>query len=188
MALVRMSGKAKDGGTSVNQEAKSSNDRAGAGPSRRGLLYWTVLTLCGVALAEAAWVVFSFLKPRPARVGAEGQGTLIVAGPVDGFEPNSVTAFQKGKFYLVRLEDGGFLALHRECTHLGCTVPWSAEERRFACPCHASAFDIRGDVIAPPAPRALDLFPVRIENRIVKVQIDRPITRQRFEPGQVARV
>ena len=27
------------------------------------------------------------------------------------FEPGSVTAFPRGKFYLVKLEDGGFLAL-----------------------------------------------------------------------------
>ena len=37
------------------------------------------------------------------------------------------------------------------------------------CPCHASSFDITGDVLSPPAPRPLDIFPVRIENDIVKV-------------------
>ena len=31
----------------------------------------------------------------------------------------------------------------------------SAAEQRFICPCHSSAFDIRGDVVNPPAPRAL---------------------------------
>ena len=46
----------------------------------------------------------------------------------------TVSAFPAGQFYLVRLKDGGFLALHRECTHLGCTVPWVAERARFACP------------------------------------------------------
>ena len=43
----------------------------------------------------------------------------------------------------VCLEDGGFLALHRQCTHLGCTVPWVPARQAFVCPCHASAFDIR---------------------------------------------
>jgi cytochrome b6-f complex iron-sulfur subunit len=98
-----------------------------------------------------------------------------------------VTAFREGKFYLVRLDDGGFLALHRTCTHLGCTVPWIADDGRFTCPCHASSFDIRGDVTSPPAPRALDLFPVRIENGVVKVVADRPIRRHSFEQSQVAR-
>jgi cytochrome b6-f complex iron-sulfur subunit len=84
------------------------------------------------------------------------------------------------------LTDGGFLALSRKCTHLGCTVPWLEKEKRFACPCHASAFDIAGDVISPPAPRALDIYPVTIENDIVKVDISKPIKRTEFRFDQAA--
>ncbi len=156
-------------------------------PSRRGFLGKAWLLLGGVALAEAAWVASEFLRPRRRpKVGGD-DGALIVAGPVDRFEKGSVTAFQEGRFYLARLADGGFLALSRECTHLGCTVPWVAEEDRFVCPCHASSFDITGEVLSPPAPRALDLFPVRIENDIVKVDISGPVTRQGFSTSQVVR-
>jgi cytochrome b6-f complex iron-sulfur subunit len=98
-----------------------------------------------------------------------------------------VTAFPEGRFYLARLADGGFLALHRECTHLGCTVPWIAEEDRFVCPCHASSFDLTGNVLSPPAPRPLDIFPVRIENDIVKVDLTRTIKRDGFAISQVVR-
>jgi cytochrome b6-f complex iron-sulfur subunit len=154
---------------------------------RRSFLSGLWLVLGGVALAEAVWVAVSFLRPRRQGAGAGDGAGVIVAGPVERFEPDSVTAFREGKFYLVRLVDGGFLALHRRCTHLGCTVPWIADDRRFACPCHASVFDIRGDVLSPPAPRALDLFAVRIENGIVKVDTSRPIRRDAFEPGQVTR-
>jgi len=175
----------KAGETRVNE--KADNEAARDLPSRRSLLHWLALALGGLALIEAVWVAASFLRPRKRGDNAKGS-TLVVAGPVDSFEPNSVTAFQKGKFYLVRLENGGFLALHRKCTHLGCTVPWDEEERRFACPCHASSFDIRGDVLSPPASRALDLFAVRIENDIVKVETNQPVTRKRFEPSQVARL
>jgi len=166
----------------LTQNTESTPD-----PSRRSLLYKLALGLGGVALFEGVWVAASFMRPRREKHTADAGDGIIVAGPVDRFEPNSVTAFQKGRFYLVRLEDGGFLALDRRCTHLGCTVPWIADQQRFACPCHASVFDIRGDVINPPAPRALDLLPVRIENEIVKVETGRRITRQKFEPGQVAR-
>ena len=111
----------------------------------------------------------------------------MVAGPVDRFEVGTVTAFPAGKFYLSRIEDGGFLALSRRCTHLGCTVPWVAEEGRFICPCHASSFDLRGEVLSPPAPRALDLHPVRIENGVVKVDTATTVTRLAFAPSQVTR-
>jgi cytochrome b6-f complex iron-sulfur subunit len=97
-----------------------------------------------------------------------------------------VRAFPGGQFYLVRLADGGFLALSSKCTHLGCTVPWNEKQRSFPCPCHASTFDEKGDVLSPPATRALDLFPVVIEGGIVKVDTSRRIARARFEPGQVA--
>jgi cytochrome b6-f complex iron-sulfur subunit len=144
------------------------------------------LLLGGVALAEAGWIVSDFFKPRRSR-RMDDSNSVIVAGPVDRFQPGSVTAFPEGRFYLARLADGGFLALHRECTHLGCTVPWIDAEGRFVCPCHASSFDITGDVLSPPAPRPLDIFPVRIENDIVKVDTGRAIKRQSFTASQVVR-
>ena len=113
--------------------------------------------------------VFAFLKPSPKKSSAVDRAAIIVAGPVDNFQPGTVTAFVRGKFYLARLEDGGFLALSSSCTHLGCTVPWVAKENKFICPCHSSEFDIRGEVISPPAPRALDLYQIVIENNVLKV-------------------
>ena len=156
-------------------------------PSRRSFLGKLWLLLGGAALAEAVWIVSDFFKPRRSRAADDAASLVIVAGPVDRFEPGSVTAFPKGRFYLARLADGGFLALHRECTHLGCTVPWVATEERFVCPCHASSFDITGDVLSPPAPRPLDVFPVRIENDIVKVDTRRAVKRQSFVASQVVR-
>jgi cytochrome b6-f complex iron-sulfur subunit len=150
---------------------------------RRRALVWATLGLVGAALAEATWIVVSFVRPRRERA-AEDQGSLVVAGAVDDFAAGSVTAVPAGRFYLVRLEDGGFLALHRRCPHLGCTVPWEEKTRRFVCPCHGSSFDARGDLQSPPAPRALDLFPVRIENGLVKVDVSRPVERSRFEASQ----
>ena len=88
-----------------------------------------------VALAEAAAAVGIYLWPRKSKPREGGYGGVVTAGPVASFEPGSVTAFAKGQFYLVRLKDGGFLALSRKCTHLGCTVPWNEAERKFACPC-----------------------------------------------------
>jgi cytochrome b6-f complex iron-sulfur subunit len=155
-----------------------------SGPPRRRFLVVALLGLAAVALVEYLGVIVDFLRPRRQRTSGDA---VVVAGPVERFQPNSVSAFPEGKFYLVRLEDGGFLALSRVCTHLGCTVPWSTEEQRFACPCHSSTYDIHGDVLSPPAPRALDLYPVRIENQIVKVVTGTTIRRNSFESAQVTR-
>ena len=153
-------------------------------PPRRSFLRKIWLILGGVALAELVWVVFSFLGSR--KDNQQGDSDAIIsAGKVDDYARGSVTAFPRGAFYLVRLEDGGFLALSRRCTHLGCTVPWSEKEKRFICPCHSSAFDISGAVIGTPAPRALDLFRLWIENDTLFVDAGHPIKRASFDKAQI---
>jgi cytochrome b6-f complex iron-sulfur subunit len=146
-------------------------------------MLWIGLGL--LAFAELVGVVVAYLRPRKSKTKAGDFGTIIEAGEVDSFPLDSVTAFVRGRFYLARLEDGGFLALSRKCTHLGCTVPWLSKEKKFACPCHSSTFDIRGDVVNPPAPRALDIYHISIENNIVQVDTGRRIKRAAFLPEQV---
>ncbi len=154
-------------------------------PSRRSFLNKLWIALGLVALAEVVAVVFAFLRSNKSEVRDADSNVMVTAGAVSKFEPNSVTAFVRGRFYLARLEDGGFLALSRKCTHLGCTVPWVEKEMKFACPCHASAFDINGDVINSPAPRPLDIYPISIENNIVKVDTSKPMKRSEFRAEQV---
>jgi cytochrome b6-f complex iron-sulfur subunit len=144
---------------------------------------WAFLGM--IALAELIWVVLSYLKPVRNQEAMGEFGGRIMAGPTGSFEPNSVTAFPRGHFYLACLKDGGFLAIHRKCTHLGCTVPWVEEEQQFVCPCHSSAFDIQGAVIRSPANRALDIFPVFIENNVVFVDTGQAKKRSAFSPDQV---
>ena len=153
--------------------------------SRRSLLTKLWIGLGLVALFEALGVVFAFLQPGKATSRTGAGESIIEAGPVDNFPLESVTAFVRGKFYLARLQDGGFLAISRKCTHLGCTVPWESEKKKFVCPCHASEFDIRGEVISPPAPRALDIYPIVIENNIIKVDTSSQIKRSEFRATHV---
>ena len=156
-----------------------------AEPTRRSFLNILWIILGGVALAEFVAVAFAFLRPSKLKARGEDTDSIITAGAVERFEPNSVTAFVRGKFYLARLEDGGFLALSRTCTHLGCSVPWVEKEMKFACPCHGSAFDITGNIIEAPAPRALDIYPISIENKKIKLDTLEPIKRSTFSAEQV---
>jgi cytochrome b6-f complex iron-sulfur subunit len=153
--------------------------------SRRSFLTKLWMALGALALAEFIGVVIAFLWPRKPPTAEGGFGDIIVAGRVEAFALSTVTAFPMGHFYLCRFEDGGFLALSRKCTHLGCTVPWIEGDKKFVCPCHSSAFDIRGNVINTPAPRALDLYAISIENNIVKVNTGRRIRRTEFRAEQV---
>ncbi|MCI0478716.1 MAG: Rieske 2Fe-2S domain-containing protein [Anaerolineales bacterium] len=151
-------------------------------PSRRDFLRlgWTLLA--GIAAVEAGVIGAGFFLPRL----AEGEfGSVFKCGPVDKFPPGSVTPFNEGRFYLVRTNDNGFLALYRKCTHLGCAVPWDQTKKQFICPCHASVFDENGVVLNPPAPRPLDLFRVSIVSGQVQVDTSQTIARDKFEKSQV---
>ena len=155
-------------------------------PSSRRSFFNKLWILLGfVAMAEIIGLILAFFKPQKQTISAADREAIIVAGSVESFLPGTVTAFIRGKFYLARLQDGGFLALSRTCTHLGCTVPWVARENKFICPCHSSQFDITGEVISPPAPRALDIYQVTIENNVVKVDIGKRIKRSAFDMAQI---
>ncbi|NOY99197.1 MAG: Rieske (2Fe-2S) protein [Chloroflexi bacterium] len=150
--------------------------------SRRDFLKVIWAGLGGAALLEVGGVFLAYLQPRL----AEGEfGSIISVGAVDDFPPGSVTHITNGRFHLARLPDGGFLALYHRCTHLGCTVPWDQAEGRFVCPCHNSQFEVDGEVLNPPAPRPLDIFPITIENGQISVDTGRPVTRQHSDPSQV---
>jgi len=139
------------------------------------------LSLVGLS-AQAAVALLQFFRPR---LDGSGFGGDIAAGTIEEFEPGSVNYIMRGRVYISRLEDGGFLALWQRCTHLGCTVPWREDEGLFHCPCHSSLFNRNGEVIGGPAPRPLDLFPLRVEEDELVVETGRPIVRQRFDPSQI---
>ena len=150
--------------------------------TRRDLLKTTWAVLGGMALLELGVISLAYMQPRL----AEGEfGGMITAGNVADFPNGSVTHIANGRFYLARLADGGFLALYQRCTHLGCSVPWDQEAGQLICPCHSSSFSVEGDVLNPPAPRPLDLFPVFIADGIVQVDTGQPIQRTAFSPDQV---
>ncbi len=160
----------------------SDNGEKQSGVSRRQFLTigWGVSL---VALVGQAGVAFlNFFKPT---IKAGGYGGEVVAGKPQEFKPGTVTPVQSGHFYISALNDGGFLALWWRCTHLGCTVPWRADEKQFHCPCHSSLYNPEGEVIGGPAPRPLDLFKITLDaDGNLVVNTGDPIAREKFDPSQ----
>ena len=75
--------------------------------------------------------------------------------------PPGVTFNADRRLFVVRDEDD-FHVISGVCTHLGCTVQWRQDERRFDCPCHGSRFREDGTVISGPAPRPLEWYAVTL--------------------------
>lgn len=152
--------------------------------NRREFLKLVWAGLGGLAAAQMGLISLKYTQPK---LGEGEFGGEITAGAVDDFPPGSVTNIREGRFYLTRLADGGFLALYQRCTHLGCTVPYDITQGKFVCPCHNSAFSMEGEVLNTPAPRALDLFALRIEDGQVIVDTGHLITRDHFDISQVVK-
>jgi cytochrome b6-f complex iron-sulfur subunit len=137
-----------------------------------------------LAAGQAGCFGLRFLASRE----AEGVfGEIVTVGIVADFPVGTITPFETQHFFLVRFEDGGFLALHTKCTHLACAVTWNEQTGRFVCPCHGSEFERHGDVINPPAPRPLDRFLVEIDSDgRVLVDTRKPITRESIDEEIIA--
>jgi len=151
--------------------------------SRRDFLniVWGVAGV--VAVTELGLTGLRFLSPRTVEGQFGGQFNL---GSPDQYPPGSVTPVEAGRFYLVRLEDSGLLAIYRRCTHLGCAVPYDQGTGQFVCPCHGSAFTADGDVLNAPAPRPLDLFTLSInEEGEILVDTAKAIERDHADPAVV---
>ena len=71
---------------------------------------------------------------------------------------------EKSSAWVILEKDRHVTAFSPRCTHLGCAYRWQAEKKLFTCPCHGSAFNVLGDVVAGPARRPLDRYPTKLEN------------------------
>ncbi len=148
-------------------------------PSRRDLLTWAWQAAGVLVLGAGGFIGLRFLSSRGTTSAA---AAVVTAGLVGDFAPGTVTPFENPRFYLVRADDGGFLALYGKCPHLGCAVLWNVNDECFQCPCHGSLFTRGGAVLSPPAPRALICLPI-VFNEQGQVQVD---TQTRIERAQVS--
>jgi Rieske Fe-S protein len=58
-----------------------------------------------------------------------------------------------------------YIAYSGKCPHLGCGYKWRSHKKLgqvFLCPCHLSIYDAGGKVLDGPAPRPLDVLPIRM--------------------------
>ena len=153
--------------------------------SRRGFFNRIWAWLGVIAGLELAGLSLAFIFSGGKRADKKDLSQVKIIGRIEDISPDSVFPYRSGQIYLVRMKDGGFLALSIKCTHLGCSIQWNEDKEKFICPCHSSEFDKKGNVINPPAPTALDCFPVIIEQGLVKVDFGKKIKRRRIEKSDL---
>jgi cytochrome b6-f complex iron-sulfur subunit len=63
------------------------------------------------------------------------------------------------------------LAISAVCTHVRCILGYDRERKGLVCPCHDGRFDLAGNVISGPPPRALQVYPVSVRAGEVYVHV-----------------
>lgn len=68
-----------------------------------------------------------------------------------------------GTVWLRRVSASDVLAFSSICPHLGCAVDYRAAKGDFFCPCHTSAFDLKGEPLNNIPPRGMDRLETRLK-------------------------
>lgn len=130
-----------------------------------------VLAVGFVSTAAAiAYPVSRFLVPPP---GGEPATATAVAAKLAALKPNSGLIFQFGNKpgIVVRTAEGEVRAFSAVCTHLDCTVQFKADTSQLWCACHNGTYDLGGNVVSGPPPRALEQFVVNIRGEAGEEEI-----------------
>ncbi len=80
---------------------------------------------------------------------------------------------QSGKVFWTNSKDQEFVVFSGKCPHLGCAYKWKENHKKFGrvfwCPCHLSIYKLDGEVVSGPAPRRLDVLPVRVRGNTIEI-------------------
>ena len=121
-----------------------------------------LLTVGFVSTAAAiAYPVGRFLVPP---ISGEPAVESAVAGRAAALRLNSAVIFKFGSKpgIVVRTADGEVRAFSAVCTHLECTVQFKPDTAQLWCACHNGTYDLGGNVVSGPPPRALEKFVVNL--------------------------
>lgn len=84
-----------------------------------------------------------------------------------------IAADVRGTAIAIANVGGSYYAFDDTCTHEQCSLAeGDLAGTTIACMCHGAEFDVRtGEVLAPPAPAPIKVYPVRINGDSVEVEV-----------------
>jgi nitrite reductase/ring-hydroxylating ferredoxin subunit len=120
--------------------------------------------LLAIGVTLVAFIV-AFSWPQ----GEVGSPTAhVYAGTVGDFEVAQPVQFPEGKFWLVKKEDGSFIALSWSDPRNSCSIPWregfmfEGTKGWFREPCHGSTYNVYGERVFGPSPWNMNQYPVDV--------------------------
>lgn len=74
-----------------------------------------------------------------------------------------------GEYIVIHKNDKNHV-LSAKCTHLGCTIN-KTENDKLLCPCHGSEYDLDGKVVKGPAYKNLEIISAEVINEGTQIEI-----------------
>ncbi len=135
---------------------------------RRGFIKWLLGGGIAASLASFLYPVIRFMNPPTV---PEATVNEVTAAKVQDLKPNTgkIVRFGSRPVLLVRVNDTEWRAFSAVCTHLNCTVQYQEQKRLIWCACHNGLYDLNGNVISGPPPKALEEYLVRVRGAEVVV-------------------
>jgi hypothetical protein len=132
------------------------------------------LVIALLALSVLAFALVATIAAWPS-----GDESRVGVGSVDDFQADTVMHFENDGFFIVRLEDGSFLALHDRATgHLNDPIEWMEDldygglTGWFRAPAHHETYDREGVLVFGPAVRGMDRYRLEIRGDELYVYTD----------------
>ena len=112
-------------------------------------------------LGATVYPIVRYLAPPR---GVESSVSNVVAAAVGDLATNAAKIFRFGNRpgILIHTPQDEWRAFSAVCTHLNCTVQYDADTSTIVCACHNGKYDLSGQVISGPPPRALDAYRVNV--------------------------
>jgi Rieske Fe-S protein len=153
-------------------QPRSDADGPGSRPvTRRNFIVWYLAGLLTATVVAIVAPIVVFIYPpqgqakrknvtvtldKPLTAVASGEALKFEAPPETGFimrDGGGDNAPGKVAFAGFAAKDtaGQLNVFAVNCSHLGCSVAFSTDTKRFDCPCHGSQFSIDGQVVHGPA-------------------------------------
>ncbi|GJP48834.1 hypothetical protein CLOM_g8114 [Closterium sp. NIES-68] len=157
-STVKLTAKRAAVSVKASSESTSADD-----VSRREVLKAALVLGAAVPASAAGFLSFTPASSADELVAKDLSGKVVM---VDNWlathkagDRTLVQGLDDEPAYLVVNSDGslGNFGINAICTHMGCVVPWVAEENKFMCPCHGSQYNNQGMVVQGPAPLSLAL-------------------------------